>query len=105
MRRMNADNHRGQEDKSFQKQAGYMRAMIFSHISEFCLASRSGSIYAGGRAKQEARAERKIVFLPGEIYLPKPFNDGGGTEPEMVRVNKVEDRYMLGSGFLLRSIT
>jgi hypothetical protein len=47
MRRMNADNHRGQEDKSFQKQAGYMRAMIFSHISEFCLASRSGSIYVG----------------------------------------------------------
>jgi hypothetical protein len=34
--------------------------------------------------------QRKIVFLPGEIYLPKPFNDGGGTEPEMVRVNRVE---------------
>jgi hypothetical protein len=34
--------------------------------------------------------QRKIVFLPGEIYLPKPFNDGGGTEPAKVRVNRVE---------------
>ena len=33
---------------------------------------------------------RKIVLLPGEIYLPKPVNAGGGTEPAKVRVNRVE---------------
>ena len=33
--------------------------------------------------------QRKIVFLPGEIYLPKLSNDGGGTEPAKVRVNRV----------------
>ena len=33
---------------------------------------------------------RKIVVLPGEIYLPKPANAGGGTEPAKVRVNRVE---------------
>ncbi len=41
---MNADNHRGQEDKSFQQQAGYMRAMIFSHINDFFLA-RTGWVH------------------------------------------------------------
>ena len=34
--------------------------------------------------------QRKIVFLPGEIYLPKRSNDRGGTEPAKVRVNRVE---------------
>ncbi|HBS27779.1 MAG TPA: hypothetical protein DD827_11775 [Gammaproteobacteria bacterium] len=34
--------------------------------------------------------QRQIVSLPGEIYPPKPFNDGGGTEPAKVRVNRVE---------------
>ncbi len=34
--------------------------------------------------------QRKIVLLPGEIYLPKPFNDSGGTEPVKVRVNRLE---------------
>ncbi len=34
--------------------------------------------------------QRKIVFLPGEVYLPKLFNDSGGTEPAKVRVNRVE---------------
>lgn len=34
--------------------------------------------------------QRKIVFLPGEIYLPKRSNDRCGTEPARVRVNRVE---------------
>jgi hypothetical protein len=34
--------------------------------------------------------QRKIVALPREIYLPKPANAGGGTEPAKVRVNRVE---------------
>jgi hypothetical protein len=34
--------------------------------------------------------QRKIVSLPGEIYLPKLANDSGGTEPARVRVNRVE---------------
>ncbi len=34
--------------------------------------------------------QRKIVFLPGESYLPKLSNDSGGTEPAKVRVNRVE---------------
>ncbi len=34
--------------------------------------------------------QRKIVFLPGEIYLPKLSNDSGGTELSKVRVNRVE---------------
>jgi hypothetical protein len=38
--------------------------------------------------------QRKIVSLPGEIYLPKRSNDRGGTEPAKVRVNRVEDRYI-----------
>jgi len=33
--------------------------------------------------------QRKIVFLPGEIYLPKLPNGSGGTEPAKVRVNRV----------------
>ena len=42
MRRMSADNHRGQEVKIFRQQAGYMRAMINSHITDRCLAKRRG---------------------------------------------------------------
>ncbi len=34
--------------------------------------------------------QRKIMFLPGEIYLPKLPNGSGGTEPAKVRVNRVE---------------
>ena len=34
MRRMSANNHWGQEGENFHKQAGYMRAMIFSHIND-----------------------------------------------------------------------
>jgi hypothetical protein len=34
--------------------------------------------------------QRKIVFLPGEVYLPPLSNDSGGTEPAKVRVNRVE---------------
>jgi len=34
--------------------------------------------------------QRKIVSLPGEIYLPKRSNERGGTEPAKVRVNRVE---------------
>ena len=34
--------------------------------------------------------QRKIVALPGEIYLPKLANVSGGTEPTKVRVNRVE---------------
>jgi len=45
MRRMSANNHRGQEVKIFHKQAGYMRAMIFSHINDQMSCKRSGSIY------------------------------------------------------------
>ena len=45
MRRMSANNHRGQEVKIFHKQAGYMRAMIFSHIEDQMSCKRSGSIY------------------------------------------------------------
>ena len=44
---MSADNHWGQEVKTFQKQAGYMRAMISSHINDQMSCKRSGSIYAG----------------------------------------------------------
>ncbi len=41
-----------------------MRAMIFSHIRYLCLASRSGSIYAEGRATQEAKAKGLAVTCP-----------------------------------------
>ena len=34
--------------------------------------------------------QRKIVFLPGEIYQPKSPKGDGGTEPAKVRVNMVE---------------
>ncbi len=42
-----------------------------------------------GRVNTEV-VQRKIVFLPGQIYLPKLSNDSGGTEPAKVRVNRVE---------------
>ena len=34
--------------------------------------------------------QRKIVFLPGEIYLPKACNSVGGTVPAKACVNRVE---------------
>ena len=34
--------------------------------------------------------QRKIMFLPGEICLPKLPNGSGGTEPAKVRVNRAE---------------
>ena len=43
----------------------------------------------GGMVNAEV-VQRKIVFLPGEIYLPKWLNGRGGTEPAKVRVNRVE---------------
>ena len=55
MRSVSANNHQGQEDKSFQQQAGYMRAMITSHINVKMSCKRSGSIYAGGRETQESK--------------------------------------------------
>ena len=37
-----------------------------------------------------AVVQGKIMFLPGEICLPKCRNGYGGTEPAKVRVNKAE---------------
>ncbi len=66
---MSADNHRGQEAKTFHQQAGYMRAMISSYINDQMSCKRSGSIYVGrydykdaytevgDRATQDAKAE------------------------------------------------
>jgi len=34
--------------------------------------------------------QRKIVFLPGEIYPPKLCNSSGGTNPARGYVNRVE---------------
>jgi hypothetical protein len=56
MRRMSANNHRGQEAKIFHRQAGYMRAMIFSHIDDQMSCKRSGSIYVGKGREQDAEA-------------------------------------------------
>jgi len=72
IRRVNADNHRGQEDKTFQQQAGYMRAMIFSHMKDQKSCKRSGSIYA-----QERPAECHQVFVTALIALdPHKSVDG-----------------------------
>ena len=65
MRRVSADNHRGQGVKNSHQQAGYMRAMISSHISDqlSCkpewvhICRRYESRDGLGRAKQDARAE------------------------------------------------
>ena len=46
--------------------------------------------------------QRKIMFLPGEICLPKLLNGSGGTEPAKVRVNRAEvSRGREPSGMLL----
>ena len=46
--------------------------------------------------------QRKIMFLPGEICLPKLLNGSGGTEPAKVRVNRAEvSRRREPSGMLL----
>ncbi|ARD43006.1 hypothetical protein A3Q33_20450 [Colwellia sp. PAMC 21821] len=42
MRSVSANNHRGQKVKILHKQAGYMRAMIFSYITIKCLANGVG---------------------------------------------------------------
>jgi len=34
--------------------------------------------------------QRKVMFLPGEMCLPKLPNGSGGTEPAKVRVNRAE---------------
>ena len=85
MRRMSANNHWGQEGANFHKQAGYMRAMISSHIDDQMSCKRSGSIYVGGRATHGALAEeakmrgyksrRHFVLL---IPSPQPFPGGRG---------------------------
>ena len=46
--------------------------------------------------------QRKVMFLPGEICLPKLPNSSGGTEPVKVRVNRAEvSRGREPSGMLL----
>jgi hypothetical protein len=37
-----------------------------------------------------AVVQGRIMFLPGEICLPKLRNWGGGTEPARARVNRAE---------------
>ena len=62
MRRMSANNHRGQEAiKVFHQQAGYMRAMNFSRIDDQMSCKRGGSIYALMPRAQDAQ-ERPIYF-------------------------------------------
>ncbi len=55
--RMSANNHRGQEVKTFHKQAEYMRAMILSHIDDQMSCKRGGSIYVGKGREQERKLE------------------------------------------------
>jgi hypothetical protein len=72
MRRVSANNHQGQEDKSFQQQAGYMRAMISSHINVEMSCKRSGSIYAGkGREPgAEAFADDFVIGIEHRFSQP-----------------------------------
>ena len=65
MRRMSADNHRGQEVKIFHKQAGYMRAMISSHIDDQMSCKRGGSIYGGNATGLKGT----ILALPPTVAL------------------------------------
>jgi len=69
MRRMSANNHWGQEGTNFHKQAGYMRAMIFSHIDDQMSCKRSGSIYVGEGREQDAEASSPRI-APGTA-LPR----------------------------------
>ena len=79
---VSANNHQGQEDKSFQQQAGYMRAMISSHINVKMSCKRSGFIYVGkgrehdhmdvgGRTNQETES-RSGSFTTLEKGMPFP---------------------------------
>ena len=61
MRRVSADNHRGQGAKILHQQAGYMRAMIFSHRMIKMSCKRGGSIY-GARAVLRYSADKTDRF-------------------------------------------
>ncbi len=69
MRRMSANNHRGQEVKNLHKQAGYMRAMISSHINDQMSCKRSGSIYALMPQAQDAQARPYTVGKGSPAFL------------------------------------
>ncbi len=72
MRRMSANNHRGQEVKIFHKQAGYMRAMIFfSHYDQISC-KRSGFIYgAGWHTDDTALTFDNITLVRLPAYSPE----------------------------------
>ncbi len=109
---MSADNHRGQEAKTFHQQAGYMRAMISSYINDQMSCKRSGSIYVGrydykdaytevgGRATQDAKAE-VIGTTPGKEEVEQRQEQlsrvESGTETESNAWSSY--REILGSSF------
>ena len=75
MRRMSANNHWGQEGANFHKQAGYMRAMISSHIDDLMSCKRSGSIYVGEGREQEAEASPARIAAGRRSYKKTFCND------------------------------
>ena len=75
MRRMSANNHRGQEVKIFHKQAGYMRAMIFSHIEDQMSCKRSESIYLQGTARRGSLLRlRRLFWYRPRIHYSAVYN-------------------------------
>jgi len=79
MRRMSANNHWGQEGTNFHKQAGYMRAMIFSHIDDQMSCKRSGSIYVGKEREQERKLcafAREITRIRQHDPITRPVSSG-----------------------------
>jgi len=88
---MSADNHQGQEDKSFQQQAGYMRAMISSHINVKMSCKRSGFIYAQERPFRFfsfVRTKKRTSPIKGEIKTKLIIRDIGMLEyPKKIATN------------------
>ena len=77
---MSANNHRGQEVKNFHKQAGYMRAMISSHIKDQMSCKPEWvhicrwyeSTDGRGRTKQEPESRAMQEQLPKDaVALPR----------------------------------
>ena len=81
-------------DQSFE---GSLSANLRAYVQELYQAEPQGESAQHDEAQPDhcgmvntEVVQRKIVLLPGEIYLPKRSNGRGGTEPAKVRVNRVE---------------
>ncbi len=88
---------RGQGRKGDRPSEGSLSANLRANVQELYQAEPQGESAQHDEARPDhcgmvnaVVVQRKIVFLPGEIYQPKHPNGCGGTESAKMRVNMVE---------------